>query len=97
MISAVLDTNVIVSGQLRTTGPPASVVDLALRRRFRCYVSESVLSEYEVVLSRDQFDFTVNFVAGLMRAFRQNAVLVSPRKRLNIAIDPTTITFSNAR
>lgn len=89
MISAVLDTNVVVSGQLRSTGPPASVVDLALKQRFRCYISESVLLEYEAVLLRAQFDFTATFVAALVRAFRQNAIVVSPRKRLTIATDPS--------
>jgi uncharacterized protein len=88
MISAVLDTNVVVSGQLRTKGIPAQVSDLALARRFRCFVSESLISEYQAVLLRPRFGFSAKDVAELMQALRRIAILVSPRKQVTVALDP---------
>jgi uncharacterized protein len=52
MRSAVLDTNVIVSGLLRPAGAPASIMDLGFSGQFRWYASEAILEEYEVVLAR---------------------------------------------
>jgi uncharacterized protein len=89
MISAVLDTNVVVSGQLRRKGTPAQVSDLALARRFRCFVSESLLAEYQTVLLRPRLGFSSRDVAQLVQAFRRIAVAVSPRKRVTVALDPS--------
>ncbi len=88
MISAVLDTNVVVSGQLRKNGIPAQVSDLSLARRFRCFVSESLLSEYQAVLLRPRFGFSAKDVAELLQAFRRIVTVVSPRKRVTAALDP---------
>jgi uncharacterized protein len=89
MISAVLDTNVIVSAQLQSEGPPARVSDLAFSGHIRCFVSEGLLQEYERVLLRPRFGFAARDIAELLRAFRQVAIEVSPRKRVAVAHDPT--------
>jgi putative PIN family toxin of toxin-antitoxin system len=89
MISAVLDTNVVVSGQVRKRGIPAQVSDLALARRFRCFISESLLLEYQTVLLRPRFGFSARDVTELMQTSRRIATVVSPRKRVTVALDPS--------
>ena len=49
MRSAVLDTNVIISGLLRPVGAPARIMDLGFSRQFKWYTSHAILAEYEVV------------------------------------------------
>ena len=80
MISAVL---------VRKGGIPAQVSDLALARRFRWFISESLLLEYQTVLLQPRFGFSARDVTELMRAFRRIATFVSPRKRVTVALDPS--------
>ena len=83
MRSAVLDTNVIVSGLLRPSGAPASITDLGLSGQFRWYVSEVILAEYKVVLARKRLGIAsrraVEFFADLV----ETAVVVVPARKLH--------------
>ena len=88
MISAVLDTNIVISAQLNTKGPPAVILELAFSRYFRCFVSEILLQEYEEVLSRPPIGIDLREAWRLIRAIRKIAILVVPRKRLKVALDP---------
>ncbi len=88
MIKAVLDTNVIVSAFLNSEGAPGLLLDLALARHFRCFVSAPLLREYEEVLGRDQFDLKDRETARVLRQFQSVATLISPRKSLQLTIDP---------
>ena len=51
----VLDTNILVSAGL-TQGPPAHLVDLALRRELAMILCPGVLREYLEVMHRPKFD-----------------------------------------
>jgi len=55
MIRVVIDTNVVVSALISHHGPNARVLDLVLADEIRPCVSEAVLKEYRVVLSRPKF------------------------------------------
>jgi predicted nucleic acid-binding protein len=47
MIGLILDTNVLVSANLKSDGREALVVSLGLNRKVQLYVSEPILAEYE--------------------------------------------------
>ena len=88
MIKAVLDTNVVVSGQLNEEGPPGLILRLALSQFFRLFVSEPLLEEYSAVLARPEFGFDPKDVAKSMKAMRQVATLVNPRRTVSVTTDP---------
>ena len=88
MIRAVLDTNVVVSALLNPRGRPALILQLALSKQFRCYVSESLLEEYIEVLERPQFPWDEHRIARLIRRLRTVAILVAPQRRIQVTYDP---------
>jgi len=59
MIRVVLDTNVVVSANLRAGGLPEAVFNLAIDSVIQLGVSEPVLAEYEEVLNRARLAITV--------------------------------------
>ena len=56
MIRVVLDTNVVVSSNLRIDGISAAILDLAVRKKIRMYVSRTIMAEYKEVLNRPRFN-----------------------------------------
>lgn len=54
MIRVVYDTNVIVSGLLRS-GRPSLLLELAFQKKVSLFLSPSLLVEYEEVLEREKF------------------------------------------
>jgi uncharacterized protein len=88
MLKAVLDTNVVVSAHLNVHGPSQIIFDLVFSKFFRCFVSSSLLDEYEEVLRRPHFGVDPRKIARSLRLLRKSAILVIPRKRLNVTFDP---------
>jgi uncharacterized protein len=88
MLSAVLDTNVVVSAQLNEQGAPGLILELALSRAFRLFVSEPLLEEYFAVLCRPRFGFHTRDVLKLMKDIRRASTLVRPRRALSVTPDP---------
>jgi uncharacterized protein len=88
MLRVVLDTNIIVSGLLNPRGAPAAILDSATSEQFRCFLSESVIDEYEEVLARDYLRIDPNRAARFIRALRRVAVLVRPQGKLIVTRDP---------
>jgi len=87
-VSAVLDTNVVVSAHLKPDGREALILALALSARFTFIVSEALLEEYEGVLGRPRFGFDPAAVTRSIRAIRRTAVLVKPSEVLHVTRDP---------
>lgn len=87
MTGVVLDTNVVVSAFLNDEGAEATVVDLALARELQLFVSEPILSEYEVILRRPKFSFDPAQIKGVMHALRTVAVVIRPAGMLAVASD----------
>ena len=83
MVSAVYDTNVLVSGTLLQFGsPPAQIVDLALHGLVKLYTSESLIEEFRDVISRPKF--AARFIDirrtpdDVIRDYRNIAEIVHP-------------------
>jgi putative PIN family toxin of toxin-antitoxin system len=88
MISAVLDTNIIVSAHLNQEGPASIILDLAFSRYFRCFVSEVLLEEYEEILKRTRLGLDARDTSRSIRLLRKAATLVVPRRILKVTSDP---------
>lgn len=88
MIRAVLDTNVVVSALLTPSGVTASLLNLAALHAFRCYVSRPILDEYREVLGRDHLGIAEREVITSIARLQPSAVLLTPRRRLQVCRDP---------
>ena len=86
--AVVLDTNVIVSAHLNPDGLERFVLDLAINRKLSLFYSESILAEYEGVLTRPRFKISPKKVSESLALIRSAGTLTIPKKRLQIAIDP---------
>jgi predicted nucleic acid-binding protein len=64
------------------------ILELALSRAFRLFVSEALLEEYFAVLCRPRFGFHTRDVLKLMKDIRRASTLVRPRRALSVASDP---------
>lgn len=84
----VLDTNLVVSAHLRSTGNEQFVLDLALTGKFRFYVSPQLLAEYADVLHRQKLRIDTRRAEASLRLIRKTAVLVKPRHILSVCPDP---------
>jgi putative PIN family toxin of toxin-antitoxin system len=88
MLKAVLDTNVVLSAHLNVHGPSQVIFDLVFSRFFRCFISNSLLGEYEEVLSRPHFGVDTRKIRRSLRLLRKSAILIVPSKRLSVTLDP---------
>jgi uncharacterized protein len=87
MISAVLDTNVLVSALLRDVGPPALILRRVLAQAFRCYLSEAILAEYDIAIRRPHLKIVPSDASEAIRRLRDVSTLVTPRRRVRAAVD----------
>jgi putative PIN family toxin of toxin-antitoxin system len=87
MRSAVLDTNVIVSGLLRPGGAPATITDWGFSGQFRWYASEAILAEYQVVLARKRLGIASRRAADFFADLYETAVMVVPARKFHECAD----------
>src|ERR1017187_3263895 len=78
MIRVVIDTNVVVSANLRDEGLPAAILDLAAGKRIQMCVSAPVLAEYKEVLNRPRLRLTPQRIAPSLAVIRKTSLLVKP-------------------
>lgn len=89
----VVDTNIVVSAALKPDGLQRTVLLLAITRPVRLYVSNAVLTEYRVVLSRPEFQIRKGLRQQLLDLIRKRAHLVSPVRKVQAASDPADNIF----
>lgn len=87
MIGVVLDTNVVVSANLKADGLEAWVVSLALNRKMEFYVSEPLLEEYERVLLYPRLGLKEPEVRRFMTLLRRVGTLVKPTRKVTASPD----------
>ncbi len=86
MISrVVIDSNVIISGLL-FGGPPARIMECALRGRIACFTSLPILDEVREVLQRPKFGLSPDQALSLVEDLHDLCVIVSPTRRIR-AVD----------
>lgn len=84
MIRAVIDTNVVVSANLKDEGLPAAILDLAANKKILMCVSEPVLAEYKEVLNRPHLKLSPRRIAGTLAVIRKTSILVKPSRTLDV-------------
>lgn len=86
MLTAVLDTNVFVSGLLTPEGTPARALDAWRQGRYILATSPALVTELVAVLShpriRARFSITAHDLERLLSLLRHDALLVPGRNRL---------------
>lgn len=84
----VVDTNIVVSAALKADGLQRTVLLLAITKPARLYVSNAILTEYQVVLSRAEFQIRKGLRQQLLDLLKKRAHLVDPVRRIQVANDP---------
>ena len=84
----VVDTNIVVSAALKPDGLQRTVLLLAIIKPARLYVSNAILTEYQAVLSRPEFQIRKGLRQQLLDLFRKRAHLANPVRRIQVASDP---------
>jgi putative PIN family toxin of toxin-antitoxin system len=82
MIRVVLDTNTIVSAQLKPSGLEATVLLLALRGDITLLVSPPILAEYQRVLYKPKLKFDHRRVEAVLLDIGAASKLVHPTRTL---------------
>jgi len=86
-MKAVIDTNVVVSGNLNDQGPSAAILDLAASRIILMCISPPILAEYEAVLRRPRLKLDPARIARSLAIIRKTSRMVKPARRLTEARD----------
>ena len=87
MTSVVLDTNVLVSANLRDSGLEALIVALALNRKVQLYVSEPIFQEYRQVLLYPRLKFVSREVERFLARLKRTSIVVTPTHRVSASPD----------
>ena len=98
MISAVFDTNVVISGVLSPDGTPGKLLDAILDGLCQPVVNDSILAEYEVILCRPKFNFAPAKIHVLLNAIGKCALYApfSPICNADTLPDPDDVIFVEA-
>lgn len=89
----VIDTNVLVSSLLSTSGNEAKLVDLVQRLALDVAVSPAILTEYEKILRRPKFRFHAFTIERTMEFFSTVPLRVEPIARLTLSPDDSDNRF----
>ncbi|HEX3376093.1 MAG TPA: putative toxin-antitoxin system toxin component, PIN family [Candidatus Acidoferrales bacterium] len=84
----VLDTNIIVSAAIKPEGLQRTVLLLAMMRPARLYISEPMLSEYRMVLSRPEFKIQKGLRLQFLQRINAVSRVVSPSRQIRVTPDP---------
>ena len=95
MISAVIDTNVLVSAfwSFGRDTPPMRILRALANGRFTPIVSDGIMAEYGEVLRRKKFNFDANDVAGLLDHIAARARWTAPTETDETFPDPKDKVF----
>jgi len=83
MFRVVFDTNVLVSAML-SDGKPHSLLMEAISKKFTLVVSDLILEEFEDVIQRPKFRFTVDEFGMMFHVLMQTVELVDVVSNFNV-------------
>lgn len=85
----VLDTNVLVSGCLNPNSPSGKILSLLTKPGLlEISISREILLEYSEVLHRKKFDLSKEKINYVLQIIFECALMVSPKRKLEITLDP---------
>jgi putative PIN family toxin of toxin-antitoxin system len=88
MIRVVVDTNVLVSAMISSSGMQALLVQAIQLGLVQPCLSTEILKEYSEVLARPKFGFPEDEITALMELLRRRGVLVAVDPVERISPDP---------
>jgi putative PIN family toxin of toxin-antitoxin system len=83
-VHLVIDTNVLVSGLLKSDGPPGRILDSVVQAIIVPVYSPAILTEYQAVLVRRKFNFDPQNVIALLELIVSEGLLISRARRLKL-------------
>jgi putative PIN family toxin of toxin-antitoxin system len=86
MIRVVIDTNVLVSANIKTKGSEARVLDLVATGRLQLYISQPILSEYQGVLTRPKLRLDPKRVQASLDLIHSASIVIEPQ--ISLAVSP---------
>lgn len=90
---AVIDTNVIVSAQLKEASVPGQILKEALNGRIIPLLHPEILGEYEEVLSRKKFKFDPDAVKVLIDRIKARGIPLDAAQITDQVSDPKDVIF----
>jgi uncharacterized protein len=84
----VLDTNVLISAALKRNSLPHAVLVLAFSRSIRLYVSQPIVDEYEIVMSREELGIRKGERLQMLQLVKNHAHQVNPARQVKACRDP---------
>jgi uncharacterized protein len=88
VIRVVIDTNVVVSALIASTGNEALLLLAITQNLLRPCYSDGIFEEYAEVLRRPKFGFSSNEVQAVLRLLREHGSLVNPSSWPRVSVDP---------
>ena len=89
----VIDTNVVVSAALKPEGLPRTVLLLAMTKPVRWYVSDPIMSEYDMVLARPELKIRRSLRQQFLQLIKNHARVVKPSRLCAVTSDPADNMF----
>lgn len=79
----VRDSNVIISAFL-FGGPPAEIIQLALKEKASCFISIAILEEIQAVLQRPKFKLSASQVLYVIEQLHDLCTVVTPKHHVHM-------------
>jgi putative PIN family toxin of toxin-antitoxin system len=89
----VIDTSVVVSAALKPDGLQRTIALLAMTKPVRWYVSDPIMSEYEVVLAPSELKIRRRLRQQLLQRIKNHARVVKPSGLAQVTSDPADNIF----
>jgi putative PIN family toxin of toxin-antitoxin system len=84
----VIDTNVLISAAIKPAGLQRTVLQLAITKPARLYVSRSILEEYGEVLARPELKIRKGLRQQFLQLIKNHSYTVAPTQQLEVVGDP---------
>jgi putative PIN family toxin of toxin-antitoxin system len=78
MQRVVVDSNIVVSSTISTTGKPAAIMNLCFSGNLQVYYTVDILDEYKRVLSYDKLKIDKETQEAIISAIKEVGTLIEP-------------------
>lgn len=94
-LTAVVDTNVLISGLISSMGPSAQILQAVAKRTFTMVTAEPLLDELEIVTLRADLEkrFPSRPLVEFWSIIREGAIRVTPAAGVSVTEDPVDNTL----
>ena len=92
-LSAVIDTNVIVSSMLKADSIPGLIIQLIYENTITPLLNEEILEEYIEVLTRNKFNIPEEKVRKEISAIKEKSIFLEREQCLEELIDKDDVVF----